>query len=98
MVYFINLFRERGTIKINLIKVPTCILRMKICRNDPIFYSVKKIVQWIKGTLGITGWWFLRVPIEEIVWHLDVGSSYPKHELLFKGSAVRRLKWYMSWV
>ena len=49
------LSRERGTIKINLIIVPTSIVRMKICRNDPITYNVEVIVQWIKGTLGITG-------------------------------------------
>ena len=32
------------------------------------------------------------------VWHLDVGSSHPGAEAGSKGSAVRRLKWYVSWV
>ena len=32
------------------------------------------------------------------VWHLDVGSSHPGAEVGPKGSAVRRLKWYVSWV
>ena len=31
-------------------------------------------------------------------WHLDVGSSHPGAEFGPKGSAVRRLKWYASWV
>jgi len=31
-------------------------------------------------------------------WHLDVGSSHPRTEVGSKGSAVRRLKWYVSWV
>ena len=39
-----------------------------------------------------------RVLIDETVWHLDVGSSHPEVEEDFKGSAVRRLKWYVSWV
>jgi len=40
----------------------------------------------------------LRVHIDGIVWHLDVGSSYPGTERLPKGSVVHRLKWYVSWV
>jgi len=52
----------------------------------------------IKGTLGITGWWILRVPIDGFVWHLDVDSSHPGGAQPSKGSAVRRLKWYVSWV
>jgi len=40
----------------------------------------------------------LRVLINKFVWHLDVGSSYPSGEQSTKGSAVRRLKWYVSWV
>jgi len=39
-----------------------------------------------------------RLMIEEIVWHLDVGSSYPSGAYAAKGSAVRRVKWYVSWV
>ena len=38
------------------------------------------------------------VPIDGVVWHLDVGSSHPGAEAGPKGSAVRRLKWYASWV
>ena len=36
--------------------------------------------------------------IDEAVWHLDVGSSHPGAVAGPKGSAVRRLKWYVSWV
>ena len=32
------------------------------------------------------------------VWHLDVGSSHPGAGEGPKGPAVRRLKWYVSWV
>ena len=32
------------------------------------------------------------------VWHLDVDSSHPGAGAGPKGSAVRRLKWYVSWV
>jgi len=40
----------------------------------------------------------LRAPIEEIVWHLDVGSSYPSGAYAAKGLTVRQIKWYVSWV
>jgi len=40
----------------------------------------------------------LRVHIDGIVWHLDVDLSHPGVEKDSKGSAVRRLKRYMSWV
>ena len=36
--------------------------------------------------------------IDGEVWHLDVGSSHPGAVFGPKGSAVRRLKWYASWV
>ena len=36
--------------------------------------------------------------IRKLVWHLDVDLSHPKNESVFDGSAVRRLKWYASWV
>ena len=71
---------------------------MKVGHSDPIILYGKVIDQRIKSTPGITGLWFLRVHIDETVWHLDVGSSYPEAEDGFKGSAVRRLKWYVSWV
>ena len=41
---------------------------------------------------------FLRVLIAGIVWHLDVGSSYPGYVGRSKGTSVRRLKRYVSWV
>ena len=66
--------------------------------SDPVNLCGKFIAQRIKSTSGITGLWFLRVLIDETVWHLDVGSSHPEVEVDFKGSAVRRLKWYASWV
>ena len=56
------------------------------------------IAQRIKVTLGITGLSPPRVHIDGEVWHLDVGSSHPGAEVGPKGSAVRRLKWYVSWV
>ncbi len=37
-------------------------------------------------------------PIDGVVWHLDVDSSHPRAEEGPKGSAVRRLKRYVSWV
>jgi len=40
----------------------------------------------------------LRVHIDEVVWHLDVVSSHPGAVGGSKGSAVRRLKWYVRWV
>ena len=39
-----------------------------------------------------------RVLIAGIVWHLDVGSSYPRYVARSKGTSVRRLKRYVSWV
>jgi len=33
-----------------------------------------------------------------MVWHLDVGSSYPGAVGGSKGLAVRQVKWYVSWV
>ena len=52
----------------------------------------------IKVTLGITGWYCLRVQIDGNVRHLDVGSSYPGGGEAPKGMAVRHLKRYVSWV
>ena len=40
----------------------------------------------------------MRALIDGVVWHLDVGSSHPGAGEGPKGSAVRRLKWYVSWV
>ena len=52
----------------------------------------------IKVTLGITGLSRPIVHIDGAVWHLDVGSSHPGGGAPSKVSAVRRLKWYASWV
>ena len=52
----------------------------------------------IKVTLGITGWYRLRVHIDGGVRHLDVGSPYPGAGEGPKGMAVRHLKRYASWV
>jgi len=54
--------------------------------------------QRIKVTLGITGWYRLRVHIAGGVRHLDVGSPYPGAGAGPKGLAVRQLKRYASWV
>ena len=51
-----------------------------------------------KVTLGITGWYCLRVQIDGNVRHLDVGSSHPGAGEGPKGMAVRHLKRYVSWV
>jgi hypothetical protein len=58
----------------------------------------RAIAQRIKGTPGITGLSRPRVHIDDAVWHLDVDSSHPGAEVGPKGSAVRRLKRYESWV
>ena len=66
--------------------------------SDPAVLDGKAVAQQIKGTLGITGLSLPSVHSGEAVWHLDVGSSHPGGEEAPKGSAVRRLKWYVSWV
>ena len=40
----------------------------------------------------------MRDLIDGADWHLDVDSTRPGGEAASKGSAVRRLKWYVSWV
>ena len=70
----------------------------KVGHNDPVLRSKWSIARKIKGTLGITGLPRFRVPIDGVIWHLDVGSSRPGAENGSKGSAVRRLKGYVSWV
>ena len=40
----------------------------------------------------------MRVPIDGVVWHLDVDFTHPGAEEGPKGSVVRRLKCNMSWV
>ena len=66
--------------------------------SDPAVESGIAVAHRIKGTLGITGLSHPSVHSDGAVWHLDVGSSHPGAEEGPKGSAVRRLKWYASWV
>ena len=66
--------------------------------SDPMFLTKRNTAQKIKGTLGITGLPLFRVPIDGVIWHLDVGLSHPGAESGSKGLAVRQLKRYMSWV
>jgi len=77
---------------------PTSRAGAKAGLSDPVVPYGRAIAQRIKGTLGITGLSRPRVHIDGGVWHLDVGSSHPGAEVGPKGSAVRRLKWYASWV
>ena len=76
----------------------TCRAATKVGRSDPVARCGAAIAQRIKGTLGITGLSRPRVHIDGAVWHLDVGLSHPGAGEGPKGPAVRRLKWYMSWV
>ena len=77
---------------------PTGRAGAKAGQSDPAVPNGRAVAQRIKGTLGITGLSRPRVHIDGGVWHLDVGSSHPGAEVGPKGSAVRRLKWYASWV
>src|ERR687891_626214 len=70
----------------------------KVGPSDPVVPRGRAIAQRIKGTPGITGLSRPRVHIDGAVWHLDVGLSHPGAGEGPKGPAVRRLKWYMSWV
>ena len=70
----------------------------KVGLSDPVVPYGRAIAHQIKGTPGITGLSLPSVHSGEAVWHLDVGSSHPGGEEAPKGSAVRRLKWYVSWV
>ena len=66
--------------------------------SDPVIPNGRVIAHQIKGTPGITGLSLPSVHSGGAVWHLDVGSSHPGGGEAPKGSAVRRLKWYASWV
>src|ERR1700744_5741897 len=70
----------------------------KAGQSDPVVPRGRAIAQRIKGTPGITGLFRPRVHIDGGVWHLDVGSSHPGAGAGPKGLAVRKLKWYASWV
>ena len=76
----------------------TCRTGTKVGDSDPVVLYGRAIAQRIKGTPGITGLSRPRVHIDDVVWHLDVGSSHPGAEAGPKGMAVRHLKWYASWV
>ena len=76
----------------------TCRADTKVGLSDPAVESGIAVAQRTKVTLGITGLYPPRVHIDGGVWHLDVGSSHPGGAAPSKGSAVRRLKWYASWV
>ncbi len=77
---------------------PTSRTDAKAGLSDPVVECGIAIAQRIKGTPGITGLSSPRVHIDGSVWHLDVGSSHPGAGEGPKGPAVRRLKWYASWV
>src|SRR5207244_8449089 len=86
-------------------KVEGCLTASAIARagtkvglSDPAVLDGKAVAQQIKGTPGITGLSPPSVHSGGAVWHLDVGSSHPGAGEGPKGSAVRRLKWYASWV
>ena len=70
----------------------------QVGHSDPVVRYGTAIAQGIKVTLGITGLSFARVHIVQTVWHLDVDSSHPPGVVAWKGSAVRWLKRYASWV
>ncbi len=77
---------------------PTSRADAKAGLSDPAVPNGRAVAHRIKGTPGITGLSCPRVHIDGKVWHLDVGSSHPGGGEAPKGPAVRRLKWYASWV
>ena len=86
-------------------KVEGCLTAREMSRagakaglSDPAVPDGRAVAQQIKGTPGITGLSPLSVHSGEEVWHLDVGPSHPGAGEGPKGSAVRRLKRYASWV
>lgn len=66
--------------------------------NDPRIQNGMVREQRIKATLGITGLFRVRDPIDHEVCHLDIDSTYPPGVKDWKGLAVRQLKGYVSWV
>ena len=84
--------------KAGLTARPTSRADTKVGLSDPAVENGIAVAYRIKATSGITGLSLPRVHIDDRVWHLDVGSSHPGAEAGPKGSAVRRLKWHMSWV
>ena len=73
-------------------------MRITIQTGIKVGHSEPIILRGIIIAQRITGLRFLRVLIKKIDWHLDVDSSFPGGEDFSKGSAVRRLIWYVSWV
>src|SRR5262249_2137357 len=90
--------RWSGTAEASLTARATGRGRAKGGASDPVARGGPANARRIKGTLGITGLSRPRVHIDGAVWHLDVGLSHPGAGEGPKGPAVRRLKWYMSWV
>ena len=90
--------REGQTQIVSLTARPTSRADAKAGVSDPVVEFGIAIAHRTKGTPGITGLSRPRVHIDDAVWHLDVGSSHPGAGEGPKGSAVRRLKWYVSWV
>ena len=70
----------------------------KAGHSDPRAICGSRRAYRIKATLGITESSRLSVPSDGAVCYLDVGSSHPGGEEAPKGSTVRRLKRYASWV
>ena len=70
----------------------------KLGFSDPVRIYDNRTAHRIKVTPGITGCSHPIAHIDDAVWHLDVGSSYPGAEEGPKGLAVRQLKGYASWV
>jgi len=61
--------------------------------SDSIHYGLSD-----KATLGITALWRARVHIDHAVCDLDVDSAHPPGVQARKGTAVRSLRSYVSWV
>lgn len=70
----------------------------QVGESDPKHLSGNCLDHRIKGTPGITGSYFLRVPIDGNARHLDVVSSHPAAAGSRKGWTVRPLKRYVKWV
>jgi hypothetical protein len=66
--------------------------------SDPTVPRGRAVAHQTKATPGITGLSLPSVHSDGEVWHLDVDSSHPGGVAAPKGSAVRRLKRYVSWV
>ena len=71
---------------------------MKAGLSDPAVLCGRAVDQQIKGTPGITGLSPPSAHSDGEARHLDVGPSHPGAGEGPKGSAVRRLKRYASWV